>query len=745
MPFRCTPSGRNVLRAVEAVRLADRAGSRLGPDAPTAFVPSRWRRFVLTDDGVDRAYYELCMLCQLRLALHSGTVWVEGSRKYLSTGKLGLDLSHNARERTEVLDDLGVPASPRTALANKATSLSELARAARAVAGDRPLRVVDGQVHLSPYDALGRSESLVRLEAAIDAHLPRVDLSGLLVEVDRWTSFSEALEHAAERKPPSGRIYQHTMAAILAQACNIGLTRMAEASGATFAQLAWANAWHVTEPTLKTAFSVVVNGHHAQPLSAAWGAGMLSSSDGQRFPVSGDVASARPLPRYFGYGRGVTYYTWTSDQFSQYGTKVIPATSRDATYVLDEILDNETELEVVEHTTDTAGYTDLVFALFDLLGMRFAPRIRDSGSSVLYKLEDAPVEWEALKTARTVRRRVIEAHWDDMLRIAGLLKGGHVTASLLISRLQSRIDTGLAGGGEGASGGAASPGTPVSSEGLQSRLGVQSRYCFAPSSAASDSGLSRCRRRRTAYARCASPVLVRSVAVVLLVTSSAAADGILPSGGTPEHVCSPPASASPCSVLSSSGVTRWRNSRALPRCVPSRVDPSGSWSKLVALGSSVAPGSLPAPLPLTRGSLCRTPLATVVPASSRVPSGLNSHVGCSRPLIHVWSQSCEVNTSRPRTITSSRTMDPSARAVLTTCVGVKSSSGYMGQPAASRPSACLSAGCRSRGLIARPSDTLLDRMSDSANGTTMPLCDCIYNAAARALRSRSRRLSRFVT
>ncbi|MFO0951183.1 MAG: Tn3 family transposase [Isosphaeraceae bacterium] len=102
---------------------------------------------------------------------------------------------------------------------------------------------------------------------------------------------------------------------------------------------------------------------------------------GQRFPVSGKVRMATALPRYFGYGKGVTFYTWTADQFSQYGTKVIPATVRDATYVLDEILDNETELSILEHTTDTAGYTEIVFALFDLLGLQFSPRIRDLNSS----------------------------------------------------------------------------------------------------------------------------------------------------------------------------------------------------------------------------------------------------------------------------------------------------------------------------------------------------------------------------
>ena len=49
---------------------------------------------------------------------------------------------------------------------------------------------------------------------------------------------------------------------------------------------------------------------------------------------------------------------------------------------LDEILDNETELSIVEHTTDTARCTDFVFALFDLLGMQFAPRLRANRGSL---------------------------------------------------------------------------------------------------------------------------------------------------------------------------------------------------------------------------------------------------------------------------------------------------------------------------------------------------------------------------
>jgi hypothetical protein len=34
----------------------------------------------------------------------------------------------------------------------------------------------------------------------------------------------------------------------------------------------------------------------------------------------------------------------------EYGTKVVPVTIRDSTYVLDEICNNETELPIREHT-----------------------------------------------------------------------------------------------------------------------------------------------------------------------------------------------------------------------------------------------------------------------------------------------------------------------------------------------------------------------------------------------------------
>src|SRR5271165_2983316 len=87
-------------------------------------------------------------------------------------------------------------------------------------------------------------------------------------------------------------------------------------------------------------------------MTALFGSGTSSSSDGQRFPTKGKSITARALSRYFA-DEGLSTYTHLTDQHAVYGTKVIEATDREAPYVLDEILGNQTDLPITEHATDS--------------------------------------------------------------------------------------------------------------------------------------------------------------------------------------------------------------------------------------------------------------------------------------------------------------------------------------------------------------------------------------------------------
>jgi TnpA family transposase len=111
---------------------------------------------------------------------------------------------------------------------------------------------------------------------------------------------------------------------------------------------------------------------------------MPSSSDGQYFRAGDRGEAAGQINAHYGGDPGVLFYTHVSDQYAPFHTQVINATVREATYVLDGLLYHESDLRIEEHYTDTAGFTDQLFALMHLLGFRFAPRIRDLTDRRLY-------------------------------------------------------------------------------------------------------------------------------------------------------------------------------------------------------------------------------------------------------------------------------------------------------------------------------------------------------------------------
>ncbi len=83
LKLRAAPAAKNVLDAIEVLRGMNSDNARKVPaDAPTDFIKPRWQKLVITDAGIDRRYYELCVLSEMKNALRSGDIWVQGSRQF---------------------------------------------------------------------------------------------------------------------------------------------------------------------------------------------------------------------------------------------------------------------------------------------------------------------------------------------------------------------------------------------------------------------------------------------------------------------------------------------------------------------------------------------------------------------------------------------------------------------------------------------------------------------------------------
>ena len=443
--FKAGTGGAPLLKALAILRDLNRTGRREIPaDAPLPFASKRWKQLVKPGGGeISRRLYETAAVATLRDRLKSGDVWVEGSRAYRRFGDYLLPKDQAAAEAhgLPVNVELGGYLAGRASLLDQ--RLTSFARRLRR--GDLVgVTLERDRLSVTPVKATTPEEAR-SLDRAIDSLLPRVRITELLREIDALTGFT-----AMFRDLRSGRVHENPsciLAAVLADATNLGLERMANASqGVTYAQLAWTQSWYLSEENYRAALAKIIEVHHAQPFAKHWGDGQASSSDGQFFRSGRRRGGAGEVNAKYGPEPGLRIYTHLSDMHGSFNTRVLSATSSEAPYVLDGLVGRQGG----EHYTDTGGATDHVFALCHLLGYRFVPRMRDLqdrrlaiiGSAAGHKILE-PI------LGRPIRIDLIQENWEDIVRLAASIKAGAVAPSVMLKKLsafkrQNRLDLALA-------------------------------------------------------------------------------------------------------------------------------------------------------------------------------------------------------------------------------------------------------------------------------------------------------------
>jgi TnpA family transposase len=398
------------------------------------------------DGTLDRHFYELCTLVKLRDALRSGDIWVEGSRRYLPLSHYLFSDAHWEQNKQKYYQQLSLPEDPHQFIAEMKEKFIQISTKVDNNIGKNTFAsIVDGALSLSSEKASPKNEEVKGLKQNLRKVLTRIKLPDLLIEVDKWTNFTRHFTCLGGQEPRTTDLQKCLFANFIAQGCNIGLVNMADSTpDTTYRQLFHVSTWYINDDTLRKAMVEIINFQHRLPMASVWGDGTKSTSDGMRLSVPVNAFGATFHPKYFRkYKRGVTRYSFLSDQFTEFYTIIIPNNLRESTYVLDGLLNNETDLVPQQHFTDEHGYTENVFALASLLGFRFCPRFKDWADKNIYKLSDDIVysEIEPLfREEKTNRVRVINIsliieQWDNIVRLVASLKNRKVTASLLIQKM----------------------------------------------------------------------------------------------------------------------------------------------------------------------------------------------------------------------------------------------------------------------------------------------------------------------
>lgn len=429
-----------LLSAIYLLKQLNRQGRRSLPEViPVAHLGKKERALIMADDQPDRHLYEIATLSVLRDRLRSGDIWVDGSTQYRPVVDDFIPKPEfDAKKEADSLQ-LGVPADFDTWYGETKRMLDfRLKRLAYRARNNKleGVRLVGGELIVSPLIS-NVPASADELKWRLNQMLPRIHITDLLAEVNGWVRFSDAFTHLRTQQPV--RQTPAIQAAVLADATNMGMLRMAGASAnVTERQIAWARLFHMRPETYRSAQAVITNAHAAHPHSRVWGAGTTSSSDGQ-FYRAGDRARLRSdVNMHYGREPGGKFYSHLSDQYGYYSILPISPAESEAPYVLDGLLDHETNLQIGEHYTDTGGASDHVFGLFCLLGKRFAPRLRDLKGRKFHIIEDAgSYPFLRQHIGHRVNIPLVRENWNDLLHLAVSLDQRVVAPSKILKKLSA--------------------------------------------------------------------------------------------------------------------------------------------------------------------------------------------------------------------------------------------------------------------------------------------------------------------
>lgn len=448
--LQATDSAQPVLTAYHALGdwLADKPRTTTLPEAevPLDVINPAWEPHVRDRDTgtVNRAGYACAVLDALRTRLRRRDIYAPASTRWGDPRAELLTPDVWENQRHTLCDELALDTNPTTVLDQLTTTLDQAWRDTAAGLPTNPdLRIEHrggrDEIVLTPLDTDDEPESLITLRTQVEALLPEVEIADLPLEVHGWTGFLDEYTHISGTPSREPGLPETLSALLVSESCNVGLTPVADQTypPLTRERLNWVAHNYLRSATHTGANTRLVDHHTPLPLAQAWGGGEMATADGMRFVIPVSTIHAAYNPRYFGRQRGSTLYSWMADTHIVFAQTLIPGTQRDSLYALDGLLANQTLIRPELVSTDTAGASEIVFALAWTLGYRWAPRLADLPDQRLWYIAPHADYGPLTGLARhRINTRIITENWDQICRLTASLRAGTVTPSAILRTLQ---------------------------------------------------------------------------------------------------------------------------------------------------------------------------------------------------------------------------------------------------------------------------------------------------------------------
>ena len=271
--------------------------------------------------------------------------------------------------------------------------------------------------------------------------LESVPISDVLQLSLKNTRASECFSHLK-----SNKIYSLPdsilTAAILAQGTNLGIYRMSKICNFDYKELKSIVGKYISPQNLNDANAKIIANIKTLPIFKYYHLEddiIYSSSDGQKFETQYDNISSRYSSKYFGLGKGISNYSLIANHIP-INAKIISANEYEGHHLLDLLLNNQTDVIPDIHCSDGNGQNQVNFALLNIFGYQFAPRIKglSKGKYALYGFNNLKEYSDSeIRPCQRIDRNLIIKNWDELCRIFISLKEKKVSQSILVKKLSN--------------------------------------------------------------------------------------------------------------------------------------------------------------------------------------------------------------------------------------------------------------------------------------------------------------------